>query len=209
MKNKNTIKTIININIKKMFPKISQSKVNKFQAISADSIKPLTEPLEINIPKIYEFSKISSKKKIQEKIYPNFDFKLMFDGGSRRNPGISGAGAVIYHFDKEIWSESFFVGENATNNHAEYVGLIIGLQQAKALNIKFLKVEGDSLLVINHMKGDYKCRSNNLIELYDKAKELESYFEIIEFNHVLRNKNRRADQLSNIAIDKYLEGNSV
>ena len=200
-----------------MFPKISQSKVNKlFQVISADSSKPLTEPLEINTPNIYEFlefPKMSSKKKIQEKIqekiYPKVDFKLMFDGASRKNPGLSGAGAVIYHFDKEIWSESFFVGENATNNHAEYAGLIIGLQQAKELNIKCLKVEGDSLLVINHMKGDYKCRSNNLIELYDKAKELESYFEIIEFNHVLRNKNRRADQLSNIAIDKYLEEHNV
>jgi ribonuclease HI len=55
------------------------------------------------------------------------------------------------------------------------------------------------------MKGKYKCRSNNLIELYDKAKELELCFEEIEYEHVFRNKNKRADELSNIAIDKYLE----
>ena len=157
------------------------------------------------LPKINNFFNSSPEKNISAKIYPEIDFKLMFDGGSRGNPGLSGAGAVIYHGDDELWFESFFVGMNATNNHAEYAGLILGLQQAKLLNIKRIKVVGDSLLVINHMKGKYKCRSNNLIELYDKAKELTSYFEEIKFEHVLRNKNRRADELSNIAIDKYLE----
>lgn len=157
------------------------------------------------LPKINNFFNSSPEKNISAKIYPEIDFKLMFDGGSRGNPGLSGAGAVIYHGDDELWFESFFVGMNATNNHAEYAGLILGLQQAKLLNIKRIKVVGDSLLVINHMKGKYKCRSNNLIELYDKAKELTSYFEEIKFEHVLRNKNKRADELSNIAIDKYLE----
>ena len=156
------------------------------------------------LPKIDTFFKKSDDKKHSEKIYPEFDYKLMFDGGSRGNPGLSGAGAVIYYFDKEIWAETFFVGENSTNNHAEYAGLILGLQQARALEIKHLKVEGDSLLVINQMKGSYKCRSENLIELYDKAKEIVSYFDVIEFNHILRAKNKRADELSNIAIDKYL-----
>lgn len=154
------------------------------------------------LPKIDIFKKSDNKPR---KIYPEFDYKLMFDGGSRGNPGLSGAGAVLYNFDEEIWSASFFVGVNSTNNHAEYAGLILGLQQAKSFNIKYLQVEGDSLLVINQMKDIYKCRSENLIDLYNKAKELASHFEIIEFNHVLRNKNKRADQLSNIAIDKYLE----
>ena len=161
------------------------------------------------LPQIDNFFKKSNDRKKLEKIYPDFDFRLMFDGGSRGNPGLSGAGAVIYYFDKEIWSESFFVGVNATNNHAEYAGLILGLQQAKSLNIKYLKVEGDSLLVINQMKGTYKCRSENLLDLYDKAKELSSYFEVLDFNHILRNQNARADELSNIAIDKYLEENAL
>lgn len=141
-------------------------------------------------------------------IYPEFDYVLNFDGCSKGNPGIAGAGAVLYQFGKEIWSDSFFVGENATNNHAEYAGLILGLQQARLLNIKELKVIGDSQLVINHMKGSYKCRSINLIELYDKAKEIEEFFDNIEYCHVLRNQNKRADELSNIAIETYLEDNS-
>lgn len=155
------------------------------------------------LPKIEKFFQNKEQKSL--KIFPEFDYKLMFDGGSRGNPGLSGAGAVLYHFDKEIWFGTFFVGENATNNHAEYTGLILGLQQAIALNIKRIKVEGDSLLVINHMKGLYKCKSKNLIDMYNKAKELEKYFDSIEFIHVFRDKNKRADELSNIAVDKYLE----
>lgn len=145
------------------------------------------------------------KKSASIKIFPEFDYRMKFNGCSKGNPGLAGAGAVIYHFDKECWAESFFVGENFTNNHAEYAGLILGLQQAKALGIKHLKVEGDSLLVINQMKGAYKCKSINLIV----AKELETHFENIEYVHISRNRNKRADELSNIAIDKYLEENAI
>jgi ribonuclease HI len=139
------------------------------------------------------------------KIYQEYDFRLNFDGCSKGNPGLAGSGAVIYKFDKEYWTNYFFVGEKFTNNHAEYAGLILGLQQAKEFGIKYLKVEGDSLLVINQMKGLYKCRSENLFELYNKAKELEEHFEKIEYVHVLRNKNKRADELSNCAIDDFFK----
>ena len=148
--------------------------------------------------------KISNLKKVSDaKIYPEFEYKMNFDGCSKGNPGIAGAGAVIYHFDKEISANHFFVGDAFTNNHAEYAGLILGLQMAIQSGIKNLLVEGDSLLVINHMKGTYKCRSANLIELYDKAKTLEKEFESIEYVHVLRSNNKRADELSNLAIVDY------
>jgi ribonuclease HI len=157
------------------------------------------------LPRIDNYTKQTSKLKPDViKIYPEFDYKLNFDGCSKGNPGLAGAGAVIYHFDKECWSDTFFVGEMFTNNHAEYAGLILGLQQAKIMGIKHLKVEGDSLLVINQMKGLYKCKSINLLDLYEKARELERHFDKIEYEHVLRNKNKRADHLSNIAIDKFL-----
>lgn len=133
----------------------------------------------------------------------SFVYRMNFDGCSKGNPGLCGAGAVIYHNDTEIWSQSFFVGENATNNRAEYSGLILGLQQAAELNIKCLHVQGDSQLVINHMKGIYQCNSPNLIELYERAKELEATFEKIHYEHVLRHLNKRADHLSNIAIMDY------
>jgi ribonuclease HI len=143
------------------------------------------------------------------KMETQFYYKLNFDGCSKGNPGLAGAGAVIYNLDDEYWADSFFVGENFTNNFAEYTGLILGLQKAKALGIKQLKVEGDSLLVINHMKGLYKCKSNNLIDLYKKASELASHFEIIDYEHIFRSKNKRADELSNMAVEKYLEENEI
>ena len=136
-------------------------------------------------------------------IYPEFDFKMNFDGCSKGNPGLGGAGAVIYHDGDEIWWESFFVGDKVTNNNAEYAGLILGLQKAVEMNIKVLLVEGDSQLVINQMTGKYKCNSPNLIALYEKAKELETNFEKVYYQHIFRNFNKRADYLSNIPIEKY------
>lgn len=164
------------------------------------------------LPKIDNYlTKTTTKDKSSssKKIFMDFEYRMQFDGCSKGNPGLAGSGAVIYKLDNELWAESFFVGKMFTNNHAEYAGLILGLQQAKALGITQLKVEGDSLLVINQMKGLYKCKAINLIDLYDKAKELESHFEIIEYEHVFRNRNKRSDELSNIAIHKYLEGNNI
>lgn len=157
------------------------------------------------LPKLDNFFQKKESIIPSKKIFPEYDYKLNFDGCSKGNPGLSGCGAVIYNFNKEIWTKHFFVGENATNNHAEYAGLILGLQQAKEFKIKKIIVEGDSLLVINQMKGIYKCNSQNLIELYKKAKELEKYFDCIEYIHVLRENNVRADELSNISIEEYLE----
>ena len=152
---------------------------------------------QIMLPKIKFLSNEKSAK-----IFPEFDYKLQFDGCSKSNPGIAGAGAVIYKFNKEICHIIQFVGNNETNNVAEYTGLIIGLKEAIKLNIKSIYVEGDSLLVIKQMKGEYKVKSPNLINLYNEAKELEKQFEFILFSHIYRCQNKRADELSNIAISK-------
>ena len=145
----------------------------------------------------------------EAKIFPEIEYRLQFDGCSKKNPGLAGAGAVIYKYSKEIWSGDLFVGTNATNNYAEYSGLIIGLEKAVELNIKTLHVEGDSLLVINQMTGKYKCNSPNLIEPHNKAKELAAKFDSINFVHIFRNKNARADELSNKAVVEYLTENNL
>jgi len=155
------------------------------------------------------YTKISMLPKIiiknihkDSKIFPTLDYVLRFDGCSRGNPGLSGCGAVIYHDNDEIWAGDFYVGSNATNNHAEYAGLILGLQQALEMKIDSLTVEGDSQLIIKQMNKIYKCKSPNLFELYKKANELAAKFKVIHFNHIYRNLNKRADQLANIAVDK-------
>ena len=147
------------------------------------------------LPKI----KITLKNQ-EARIFSEPDFIMNFDGCSKGNPGLAGVGAVIYCLDDEIWSGSLFLGKYITNNQSEYNGLIFGLQQAIDMNIKTLLVKGDSQLVINQMIGKYNCNSENIIELYNKAKELEKKFENIYYVHILRNFNKRADQLSNDAI---------
>jgi ribonuclease HI len=130
------------------------------------------------------------------------EFILRFDGCSKGNPGLAGAGAVIYNNDVEVWSHYEFVGEKATNNIAEYHGLLIGLKEAVNKNIQNLKIEGDSLLVIKQMKGEYKVNSENLIELYKEAKNLDKQIKFVSYEHILRNKNKRADKLANQGLPK-------
>lgn len=146
----------------------------------------------------------SNKINLNKSIPMGFEYKLFFDGCSKGNPGYAGAGAVIYNSEnKEIWSGTNFIGERATNNQAEYGGLILGLIKASEMNIKSLLVKGDSLLVIQQMTGKYKCTSPNLLHSFTTAKILEKNFENIEYTHVLRHLNKRADELSNKALDDY------
>jgi ribonuclease HI len=160
------------------------------------------------LPKINNFTQKKETTPFKKKIYPEYDYVMKFDGCSKGNPGLAGCGAVIYRLGKEIWSDCLFVGEKVTNNYAEYAGLILGLQNARKLEIKKIKIQGDSQLVINHMKGIYKCNSSNIIELYDSANELDQYFENIEYEHIYRNENKRADHLSNMAVENYLKVNA-
>jgi len=147
--------------------------------------------------------KINSYNQVIKNIPVDLEYTLFFDGCSKGNPGLSGAGAVIYKNEKEIWSGSSFVGIKATNNQAEYAGLILGLEKANELNINSLAVKGDSQIVIYQMTGKYKCNSSNIITMYKTAKKLEQNFTKIDYTHVLRHLNKRADELSNQALETY------
>lgn len=138
---------------------------------------------------------------------------LQFDGGARGNPGLGGAGAVIFSTDeteddgeglKEIWSGYWYLG-TCTNNQAEYTGLIKGLQKGLEMDLPALHVEGDSELVIKQLLGSYKCKSQNLIPLHDMASKLIARYPrdpgALTFKHIPRALNSRADDLSNIAMD--------
>ena len=138
-------------------------------------------------------------------------YTMYFDGCSKGNPGPGGAGAVIYAKEeedegdnqespKEIVALTEWVGVKVTNNYAEYSGLRAGLRSALELGIKELLVCGDSLLVIKQISGQYKVQSPNLLNIYNECKELSVQFEQIEFRHVYRDNNKRADKLSNDAL---------
>jgi ribonuclease HI/probable phosphoglycerate mutase len=139
---------------------------------------------------------------------PNFKMKytrhvmhtLYFDGCSKGNPGRAGAGAVLYDAQEaEVFAESVFVGFHATNNEAEYTGLILGLTEALKRGITTeLLVRGDSQLIVRQMQGKYKVNSPKLAPLHKCATTLASKFAKIDYEHVYRDKNQRADALSNV-----------
>jgi ribonuclease HI len=124
-------------------------------------------------------------------------YKLAFDGCSKGNPGRAGAGAVIYEGAKEVWTDARYVGDRETNNVAEYTGLIMGLHEALRRGIMRLLVQGDSELIIKQMKGEYAVKSDNIRGYYETAKGLAEQFKWVEFRHVYRVHNKRADELSN------------
>ena len=126
---------------------------------------------------------------------------LMFDGGSRGNPGPSGCGYVIYdQNNKIIHEDSRYLGVH-TNNYAEYMGVVEGIKKAIELNIQDLIIKGDSLLVIKQLNGSYNVNSENLKPLYENARSLTKNIKRIQYIHIKREMNTAADKLANIAMD--------
>ena len=140
------------------------------------------------------------EEEMYAKIYPKCEYVLHFDGCSKGNPGSSGIGAVISKLDIEEWCGWQYIGKK-TNNQSEYSALILGLNQAISRNIKELQVYGDSLLIINQVTGKFKVNNVLLQELHQEVIKLTKNFNYIAFNHVYRDKNKRADQLANMALD--------
>ena len=130
-------------------------------------------------------------------------FSLYFDGASRGNPGPASLGGVIYDsLNEEKINYKKAIGV-ATNNYAEYQALLAGLKICIKYNINEVNVYGDSKLVIEQVKGNWKVKSETLKPLYDEIKKCitPEFFKKITFNHVRRNLNKRADELANLALN--------
>lgn len=136
-------------------------------------------------------------------------FTLYADGGARGNPGPAGAGAVVFDdTGKRVVEVADYLGV-ATNNIAEYEAVLRGL---RALKDAFpegyvsevpLTIRMDSKLVIEQLKGGYKVKHPNLVPRYLEVKnELSRYFGKVVFEHVPRDKNKDADALANVAMDR-------
>ena len=124
-----------------------------------------------------------------------------FDGGSRGNPGLAGWGAYIINDDGTVLAELSGALGVATNNVAEYYGLIAALQWAADNDVTTLAVKGDSLLLVEQMRGNYKVKNEGLKPLHMKARMLVMQIGNVSFAHVPREKNKDADRLSNVGMD--------
>jgi ribonuclease H / adenosylcobalamin/alpha-ribazole phosphatase len=123
------------------------------------------------------------------------------DGGARGNPGPAGYGVVVTTLGGEVLDQLAEGIGWATNNVAEYRGAIAGLERALALGARRVRVRADSLLVVNQQKGLWKVKNAALQALWAETRRLAGRFERITWEHVPRDRNRRADALANQAMD--------
>ena len=127
-------------------------------------------------------------------------YQIFCDGASRSNPGDASIGVSISLDGKEIHTISRKIGI-ATNNEAEYQALIDALNDCIDNSIKEIEVFLDSNLVVEQVNKNFKVKAGNLKVLNSQVENMIKEFEYIEFKHVYREENKRADQLANMALD--------
>jgi probable phosphoglycerate mutase len=126
---------------------------------------------------------------------------LYTDGGARGNPGPAAYGFVLEADDGTVLAaEGEAIGE-ATNNTAEYRGLIAGLARAAELAVPEVEVRSDSELLVKQMRGEYRVKNENLRALSLEAARLARRIGKVTYVHVRREKNELADRLVNEALD--------
>jgi ribonuclease HI len=119
------------------------------------------------------------------------------DGASKGNPGDAGIGVVISTEEGTVLREiAEYIG-NTTNNVAEYKALIRGLQECLELGASVVEISTDSELLARQIAGVYKVKSELLKPLYAEALSILRRFEKVSISHVLREFNKRADELAN------------
>ena len=127
--------------------------------------------------------------------------RLFTDGGARGNPGPAAYGFVLESEDGTVLAAEGEAIGTATNNVAEYSGLIAGLQKAVELHVPEVEVVSDSELMVKQMRGEYRVKNEALRELYDEATALARRVGNVEYRHVRRAHNELADKLVNDALD--------
>jgi ribonuclease HI len=123
------------------------------------------------------------------------------DGGSRGNPGPAGYGVRIEQADGTLIEEFHDSIGVATNNVAEYRGLLAALEWARVHGHTALRVRSDSLLLVQQMLGHYKVKHPGLQPLHVKARLLAHEIGRVLYEHVRRELNAHADRLANAAMD--------
>jgi ribonuclease HI len=128
------------------------------------------------------------------------------DGGARGNPGPAGFGVRIERPDGTLVEEFGESIGKATNNVAEYRGLLAALDWARAHRQPLVHVRSDSLLLVQQMRGRYKVKHPGLQPLHARARLLAYEIGRVTYEHIERARNAHADRLANEAMDKAVAG---
>src|SRR5712692_42139 len=124
------------------------------------------------------------------------------DGASRGNPGPASYAVILKGPDGKVTLELGKYFGRATNNVAEYYGLITALDGAASRGITRLRVRSDSELLVRQMEGRYKVKSGDLKPLCERAQKLARGFAWFGIEYIPREENREADKLANEALDR-------
>jgi len=127
--------------------------------------------------------------------------RLFTDGGARGNPGPAAYAYVLEAEDGTILASHGETIGVATNNVAEYRGLVAGLEKAVELSVPELEVVSDSELLVKQMRGEYRVKNEALRDLSLQAARLARQLGTVEYRHVKRAHNELADRLVNDALD--------
>ena len=124
------------------------------------------------------------------------------DGGARGNPGPAGYGVRIEDEAGTLIDEFHGFLGSATNNIAEYNGLLAALRYAREHGHRRLHIKSDSELLVKQMRGEYRVKNAGLQPLYKEACSMACSLERIVYEHVRREQNKDADRLANLAMDQ-------
>ena len=127
--------------------------------------------------------------------------RLSTDGGARGNPGPAAFGYVLEAEDGDVLAAHGEAIGRATNNVAEYRGLVAGMAKAAELGVTELEVVSDSELLVKQMQGEYRVKNETLRALWEEANDLERRFARVRYSAVRRAHNELADSLVNEALD--------
>lgn len=127
--------------------------------------------------------------------------QIFTDGAARGNPGPAGIGVVIKSGGKTILEVSDYIGKT-TNNVAEYLALIRGLEEALLLGAKEAECFSDSELLVKQIQGEYKVKNEGLSPLFHHLQSLMVKFKKFSITHKAREENKHADALANRGIDE-------
>jgi len=129
-------------------------------------------------------------------------FVAYIDGGARGNPGPAGYGVRIEDAGGTLIEELFGGVGIATNNVAEYNGLLAALKWAVDHGVEQIVIRADSELLVKQMRGEYKVKHPGLQPLAARARLLIGQLDDVTFQHVRREQNKEADRLSNLGMDE-------
>lgn len=129
------------------------------------------------------------------------EINMFIDGCSKGNPGQAGAGVFITTTNQQVLLKKSYPLGVTTNNVAEYLALLLGLQELERFNFwKKVNIFSDSLLLVNQLNGKYKINDSKLKSLHEKTLAQLSKLQDYSITHIPRSQNHVADQLANEAI---------